>query len=627
MVLVLINMFIRPKIPIPIRKFLRSTRFWQDNATIFREFKHFKAIAIAALVFTLLAAIFEGATVGLIASFLQVLTTPEKPPIETGIEWFDTIFLAAKAEPANRIYRLSALIIVAIWLRSLLNYLGLYYSRLSQSNLCDRLRKRLFEQFQSLSLSYYTTSRSGDLINSLTTEINQLKIAFSVFINLVTRGSTLIAYVASMFWLSWQLSIVAIFLYSLLSVALSSLIAKVREASFDVPKANGQLASVAIQFINGIRTVKGSATEEFERKRFYQSSDDVIKAEDKVAFISALVQPLAEGAASTILIFMVILAFNLFISKGNLQTSSLLTFMFVLFRMMPLVSQVNGARENLSRFQGSINNIKDLLKTDDKTYLNNGNLKFSGLKSKISLLSVDFAYEPENSVLKDINLTIEKGKVTAFVGGSGAGKSTLADLVCRFYDPIKGSILFDGKNLQDFEISSVRHKMAIVSQNTFIFNSSVKDNIAYGLEGISHADIMRAAEQAHATEFIEELPQGFDTVLGDRGVRLSGGQRQRIAIARALLRQPEILILDEATSALDSVTEQLIQDSLEKLSQDKTVIAIAHRLSTISNADKVVVLERGRIVEQGSYRGLLAERGKLWEYHQMQYELSTAGFS
>ena len=620
-------MFIRPKIPIPIRKFLRSTRFWQDNATIFREFKHFKAIAIAALVFTLLAAIFEGATVGLIASFLQVLTTPEKPPIETGIEWFDTIFLAAKAEPANRIYRLSALIIVAIWLRSLLNYLGLYYSRLSQSNLCDRLRKRLFEQFQSLSLSYYTTSRSGDLINSLTTEINQLKIAFSVFINLVTRGSTLIAYVASMFWLSWQLSIVAIFLYSLLSVALSSLIAKVREASFDVPKANGQLASVAIQFINGIRTVKGSATEEFERKRFYQSSDDVIKAEDKVAFISALVQPLAEGAASTILIFMVILAFNLFISKGNLQTSSLLTFMFVLFRMMPLVSQVNGARENLSRFQGSINNIKDLLKTDDKTYLNNGNLKFSGLKSKISLLSVDFAYEPENSVLKDINLTIEKGKVTAFVGGSGAGKSTLADLVCRFYDPIKGSILFDGKNLQDFEISSVRHKMAIVSQNTFIFNSSVKDNIAYGLEGISHADIMRAAEQAHATEFIEELPQGFDTVLGDRGVRLSGGQRQRIAIARALLRQPEILILDEATSALDSVTEQLIQDSLEKLSQDKTVIAIAHRLSTISNADKVVVLERGRIVEQGSYRGLLAERGKLWEYHQMQYELSTAGFS
>jgi subfamily B ATP-binding cassette protein MsbA len=617
-------MLILDRTPRVLRKIINKTSFWRDNWIILRELKYFPTIAITALVGTLLAAIFEGATVGLIASFLQVLTTPEKPPIETGIEWLDVSLLATKASSTARIYRLSALILFAIWLRSGLNYLGQYYSRLAQSNLCDRLRKRLFEQLQSLSLSYYTTSRSGELINSLTTEINQIKQAFQIFSNLITRGSTLIAYVASMFWLSWQLSLAAIALYTLLSVGLSTLIRSVREASFAVPKANGQLASIAIQFINGIRTVKGSATEDFERKRFYQASTDVIKTEDRVAFISALVQPLAEGSASTILIAMVIVAFNLFISKGDLQTSSLLTFMFVLFRMMPLVSQVNGMRENLSRFQGSINNIKELLKRDDKPYLNNGSLKFRGLKQGISFLSVGFGYEPSNLVLRDIKLTIEKGEVTAFVGASGAGKSTLADLIPRFYDPTEGSILLDGEDLRNFDITSVRRKMAIVSQDTFIFNASVRDNIAYGLETIYEEDIWGAAKLAHAVEFIEELPDGLDTVLGDRGVRLSGGQRQRIAIARALLRNPDILILDEATSALDSITEQLIQESLEKLSQGRTVITIAHRLSTIAKADKVVVLEQGRIVEQGSYQELLAREAELWKYHQMQYELSQA---
>ena len=616
-------MLIRPKIPIAVRKFLKATSFWQDNFIILREFKHFKKIAITALVCTLLAAFFEGATVGLIASFLQVLTTPEKPPIETGIEWFDTIFLATNASAAARIYRVSALILAAIWLRSLLNYLGAYYSQLTQSNIGDRLRQRLFAQFQSLSLSYYSTSRSGDLINSLTTEINRLKQAFGIFTNLITRGSTLIAYVISMFWISWQLSFTAIALYTLLSVGLSSLISRVREASFEIPKANGNLSSIAMQFISGIKTVKGSASENFERERFFQASNKLIQAEDCVAGISASIQPLAEGFASTILILMIVVTFNLFIVRGNLQASSLLTFMFILFRMMPLVSQVNKARERLGSFQGSINNLLELIKTNDKPYLKNGHLQFKGLKQAISLQSINFSYEPNKLVLKNIDLTIEKGKVTALVGSSGSGKSTLADLIPRFYDPVKGSILLDRENLKNFDIASVRRRMAIVSQDTFIFNESVKNNIAYGLENISQEDIWEVARQAHAIEFIKELPDGLDTILGDRGVRLSGGQRQRIAIARAILRNPDILILDEATSALDSVTEQLIQESLEKLSRGRTVIAVAHRLSTIIRANKVVVLEQGQIVEQGTYQKLLERRGTLWKYHQMQHKFSN----
>ena len=300
-------------------------------------------------------------------------------------------------------------------------------------------------------MSYYSTSRSGDLINSFTTEINQIQQAFQAFSFLITRSLTLAAYVVSMFWLSWQLSFVAIALYTLLSVGLSTLIRRVREASFAVPQANGQLASITIQFINGIRTVKGSAAEDFERQRFNQASTDVLKAEDRVASISSLVHPLAESSASTILIVMVIVAFHLFISQGALQTASLLTFMFVLFRMMPLVSQINGGRENLSRFQGSIDNIQELLKRDDKSYLSNGNLQFKGLKQGINFSLVTFGYEPHHLVLQDIDLAIEKGKVTALVGASGAGKSTLADLIPRFYDPTAGSILFDGEDLRNFD--------------------------------------------------------------------------------------------------------------------------------------------------------------------------------
>jgi ATP-binding cassette, subfamily B, bacterial MsbA len=272
--------------------------------------------------------------------------------------------------------------------------------------------------------------------------------------------------------------------------------------------------------------------------------------------------------------------------------------------------------------QGSTDNIKELLRTDNKKYFQNGRTEFFGLKRSIDLVAVDFGYEASNPVLQDITLTIERGQTTALVGASGAGKTTLADLIPRFYDPTQGQVLIDGVDLREFEINSLRRKMAVVSQDTFIFNTSVRNNIAYGTQEANEQAILQAARLANALEFIQKMPEGFETQLGDRGVRLSGGQRQRIAIARALLRHPEILILDEATSALDSVSERLIQESLEKLSVGRTVVAIAHRLSTIAQADKVVVLEQGRIVEQGKYQELLEQRGKLWKYHKMQHELA-----
>ncbi|MCX7595883.1 MAG: ABC transporter ATP-binding protein/permease, partial [Fischerella sp.] len=491
------------------------------------------------------------------------------------------------------------------------------YTDSAQLNLADRLRKQIFEQLQALPLSYFAKSRSGELINTMTTEIERLKQAFGGVGFLITRTMTVSVYLLAMFMISWELSIISVLIFSLLAVGLSTLNARIRETSFGISNANANFASTATEFINGIRTIHSFGTQEFERQRFYKASNNLLNSSIKVVMAWTLVRPLAEGIATTVLISLIVISFT----KLTLPVASLLTFFFVLVRLVPNIQDINGTVAYLSTLKGSLEKLKDILRTDDKTYFHNGNILFSGFKRSIDIVSVDFGYDPSNLVLQNITLTIERGKMTALVGASGAGKTTLADLITRFYDPTRGQVLIDGVDLREFEINSLRRRMAVVSQDTFIFNTSIWNNIAYGTPEASQAQIREAARLANALEFIEEMPEGFDTQLGDRGVRLSGGQRQRIAIARALLRDPEILILDEATSALDSLSERLIQESIEKLSVGRTVIAIAHRLSTIIRADKVVVLEQGRIVEQGQYQELLEQRGKLWKYHQIQHEM------
>lgn len=613
------------RLPAPIRRSLKNTlkatNFWQENYTILREFKHFPLVAIAAIGFAMAAAFFEGFSFGFLLAFLQSLVSPDAPPFQTGVGWFDQWVLGISESPTNRLYRVSALILTATWIRSVFNYLTQVYTELTQQKLVDRLRKQIFEQLQALSLSYFSKTHAGELLNTLTSEIGRLQAAFGLLSFIITRSLTLSVYVFLMFRLSWQLSIVSLTLFILLAVGLSNLMARIRTASTGVSTSNGRFTATAMEFINGIRTVQAFATQDFERQRFYKASGDVLEASMIATRSYALLRPLAEALATTVLIGMIILALTLFVTNGIMQTASLLTFLFILFRLVPALHEINGSRAAMGGFWGSLNNIRELLKTEDKPYLPDGYRPFPGLRQAITFKSVDFGYDPQQFVLSHINLTIKQGEMTALVGASGAGKTTLVDLIPRFYDSTRGSILIDGADIREFQINSLRQRFAIVSQDTFIFNTNVRDNIAYGTEGATEDEIIEVARLANALEFIQEMPEGFDTRLGDRGVRLSGGQRQRIAIARAILRNPEILILDEATSALDSISERLIQASLEKLAEGRTVIAIAHRLSTIIRADKVVVMEQGRVVEEGSYQELLDLRGKLWNYHQMQYEL------
>lgn len=611
----------RIKTPTAIRKLLKATSFWRDNYFILREFKHFRGITILAITFTLLAAAFEGFGVGFILSFIQSFTNPNATPIQTGIDWIDIWVLAINAPATERLYRITGLIFLTTLLRLGFTYYGQLYSFLTQVNLGYRLRLRIFEQLQALSLAYFSKTRSGNLINSLTGEIRQIIMALMTFSTLLTKAETLLVFVISMLLLSWQLTIISVMLLLLVSVGLSTLLRKVREASFDVTTANAKYSSVSLEFIQGIRTVQAFAGQDFERQRCDEANYEIVEAMNKAMVIRALVEPLSEGAGIFMLLGILVMGFAFLIPNGYLNSASFLTFLVVLLRITPIISQLNAIRARLSNLHGSFDNIQQLLRTDDKPYLKNGTAQFSRLKQAIEFVDVDFGYDANEPILQQISLTIPQGTTVALIGASGAGKSTLADLIPRFYDPIEGKILIDGVNLREFEINSLRRKLAVVSQNTFIFNASVRENIAYAIATADEAAIREAARLANALEFIDQMPEGFDTQLGDRGVRLSGGQRQRIAIARALLRNPDILILDEATSALDSVSERLIQQSLEKLAAGRTVIAIAHRLSTIMQADKVVVLEKGRIVEQGTYQELLQQRGQLWRYHQMQHEV------
>jgi ABC-type multidrug transport system fused ATPase/permease subunit len=606
-----------------MRSLVKATGFWQDNRLILRELQHFPQIVALAFLFPLLAAIFEGFGIGFLLAFLQNLVSPNAEPIRSGIEWIDVRILGVNESSINQLYRISALILLSTWIRSVFNYLSGYYMGLTQIRLVNRLYKRIFEQFQSLSLKFFGQIRTGALIHTLTGEVGQLQQAMWQFSFLISKGLVLLVYSVILINISWQLSIAAILLFSLAAAAISNLNKRIREASFPVSQAKGQFGAIATELITAIRTMQAFATQDFERKRFYQAGDAVAKAEINSLSKSVIVRPLAEAVASSILIGMIVVGTAVFAANGILKVASLLTFIFILFRLVPAIQELNGCFASLSGLQGAIHSVEELLRADNKPYLQNGHREFTGLQRSIEFVSVDFSYDDDAPVLQNITLTIPRGQTVALVGASGAGKSTLADLIPRFYDPTRGEILVDGADLRSLDIYSFRQRMAIVSQDTFIFNASVRNNIAYGLETISEAKVIEAAKLANALEFIEELPEGFDTVLGDRGVRLSGGQRQRIAIARALLRNPEILILDEATSALDSVSERLIQASIEKLSVGRTVIAIAHRLSTIAKSNKVVVMEQGQIIEQGTYQELLALRGKLWNYHEMQHNISS----
>ncbi len=591
-----------------------------DIQVLVPSFKKFWWFIFLTIVYSMLAAVFEGLSIGLLIPFLQGMESESGKAFQTGISWIDTYLLAVDGTQLERLYRICGLILIATWARSIFAYGAAATGVEGRALIVEDLRMRIVDQLLSVSMRFYARVKTGEMINSLTNELVRVGQALQVVITYIGKGFLLVVYIVFMLWASWKLTLLVSFFFLILSFALTKLITSIRNRGKAITMSSANFMSLATEVLNGIRTVTTFNTQDYERRRLEIAMHRFAQAVIKTGKRSNLVMPLSQAAVTTVLVLVVLLAVQFFVLEGTFDLPILLAFLFALIRLMPVVQTINQSRGLWAGLRSALHSISRLIATDDKPYLEDGDTEFKGIFKNIQFENVSFAYEEDELVLSDVHLELEAGKITALVGASGAGKSTLVDLIPRLYDPTAGRILIDGVDIRSLQIGTLRNKIAVVSQDTFIFNASVAANITYGLKDVPMERIEEAARRASADEFIESLPEKYETVLGDRGTRLSGGQRQRIAIARAILRDPEILILDEATSALDSMTEQRVQESLGQLLQNRTVVAIAHRLSTIENADKVVVLENGRVVESGTYEELLDIKGHLWEYHSIQFQ-------
>jgi subfamily B ATP-binding cassette protein MsbA len=373
-----------------------------------------------------------------------------------------------------------------------------------------------------------------------------------------------------------------------------------------------------IETLEGMKLIRAYGRESHEEHRFDVASRAVSKAFFKLDRISGLVHPLSE--ILTVALLLGILLTTAMLAPGQMAVS--VAFLLLLYRLQPRIKQIDVDRVALDSLSGSVEEVRSLLDESDKPYMRSGTRVPASIEKEIFFDNVSLNYDcGKGAALKQVTCSINIGETTAFVGPSGAGKSSLINLICRFYDPSVGHLLIDGVPLPELDLAWWRNQIAVVSQEVYLFNASVAENITYGKLNATREELVDAARKAHALEFIEGLPDGFETILGDRGIRLSGGQRQRLALARAFIRDPQILILDEATNSLDLISEGVVQDALEQFGRNRTVLVIAHRISTVEHADKIIVLDSGRIVESGTVPQLLAADGLFSRFKHSGQEL------
>lgn len=555
----------------------------------------------------------------LIAPLLQILTHPHQ--LGTGVAVIDRLL------PYTGLHDVTTAILVIafamICLKAVTVSAAHYATWLTTDRIMHDVRMRVVDQLQSVSLDFYVKTSSAEIFNTLFNELSSIRSMIQLATSLCGRVFVLIAYVCLCVWLSWQVSLLAVCLFALVVyLPLSFLSRFVKKRARETSQAANTFARCAVEIVRGIRTITEFCAQDFERERYRTLSESLATRMTASDNIHTTVLPVTETLG--MLAFVAIMCISLHIplvSSTRIPTSSLLTVLFLIFRMIPLMNQLHSGRLMVAGFSASAHRVEDLLNSQDKKYIQDGALLLESF-SCIQFANVSFSYGEKDLALTDVSFSVPRGKTVAIVGASGSGKTTLMNLLPRFYDPQSGCIYIDGTPLTAFMLRSLRSRIAIVSQDTFLFDQSIRENIVYGLRNVTDEDVYEAAQRAQALEFILQLPQQFDSLVGEGGVRLSVGQRQRIAVARALLRKPEILLLDEATSALDGESEKALQEALHDLMQNKTVIMIAHRISTVISADRLIILERGRVVEQGTYKELLEKKGQLWKYHRLQYGLA-----
>ena len=556
------------------------------------------------------------------SSFLPQWITELKDNISTTFNHY-----ILSGEKTDILFKICIVIFLAFFFKNIFSYLQSYFMAYVEYAAMKDLRDDTYKHLHKLPISYFKKERVGNLISRFTNDVNIVQSSISAtFSNLLKEPLTIIVFLIIAFSISWKLSLFALIIVPVSSLLIAWLGSKLKKLTSLLQLKLGDITSVLQETISGVKIVKAFGMENFENKRFMRETKNYFDMVLRTVRIKNLSSPVTELLSIVIGAVIIYYGGLLVLQDKSLNASQFLGFLFAIFQMMPPIKELGGVNNRIQEASAAAERIFEVCDTEPliKTKVNAIELK--EFKEEIIFNNVSFNYEDsEELVLNGINFSVKKGDILALVGPSGGGKSTLVDLIPRFYDPTGGKILIDEIDIRDITVESLRSKMGIVTQETFLFNTTIFDNIAYGLKDYPMEKMIEAAKMANAHNFIMEMPNGYKTVIGERGVKLSGGQRQRLTIARALLKNPEIMIFDEATSALDNESEILVQEAIERLMKNRTTFVIAHRLSTIRNANSILVIDKGRITQSGTHEQLiLEEKGLYKKLYDMQFRDNDA---
>ncbi|WP_291786498.1 ABC transporter ATP-binding protein [Cecembia sp.] len=540
----------------------------------------------------------------------------EKPTFSLTIDYFLHLFNHYFLQVADTYGKFGTLlyvciiIIITVFLSNLFTYLSGVVLAKVRAEIIKKMRMNIFEQVSQMHIGYFSNERKGDLMSKMTNDIQEVENSIVQSLRVIFREpATIILYFAVLFFMSVKLTLFTILIIPISGAVIGGITKRLKKKAIASQESLGRIVNILDESIGGMRVIKAFGAEKFMRSKFDQETDYYAEMNVSMARKNELASPASQFLGVIVVAGILLYGGSLVLSNNsNLGASDFITYIIIFTQVLNPAKEISRAASSIQRGLASADRIFEVVDTPSAIQNSSNPISVEKFEECIHYKNVSFGYDKEK-VLKDVEFTLTKGKTIALVGPSGGGKSTIADLLPRFYDPTEGKITLDGKDIKEIKLGDLRKMMGIVTQESILFNGTVFENIAFGLEGVSEDEVMHAAKIANAHEFIVQLDSGYHSNIGERGSKLSGGQRQRLSIARAVLKNPPILILDEATSALDSQSEKLVQDALTQLMANRTTLVIAHRLSTIQHADEILVIKKGKIVQRGNHEQLMEEDG------------------
>ncbi len=606
---------------------------------ILQYVKGYWRYAILNITFNLLSAVFALFSVAMLFPFLQVLFSDDskklKEILQNGKPEFHlssssiienvNYFLASDIQAHSSIHALVGIclfIITTIFFKNLFRYLGMFFIAPIRNGVVKDMRNNLFKKILVLPLSYYSDERKGDIMSRMTADVREIEWSVLSSLEMIFREPvTITISLVFMFLMSWQLTAMALVLLPIAGIVIGRIGKSLRKTSTEEKEKTGILMSIMDETLGGLRIIKAFNAEKNIKQKFEKINNDYTNLMVKAYRRVDLSSPLSEFMGITVFVAILYVGGKMVLAdQPTMNGAVFITYLALFSQLIAPAKSFTTAYYNIQKGLASTERVNKILNAEVLITDPSHPKTLNSFEKEIEYRNVSFAYREAEVgwVLNNINLKVGKGKTIALVGQSGSGKTTMADMLPRFYDPSQGEILIDGVTIKDLKLADLRGLMGIVTQESILFNDTLYNNIAFGMDGVTEEQVIEASKIANAHEFISQMPQGYQTNIGDRGNKLSGGQRQRVSIARAVLKNPPILILDEATSALDTESERLVQDALNKLMKNRTSLVIAHRLSTIQHADEIVVLQKGQIIEQGTHAVLISGNGAYRKLHDLQ---------